>query len=84
MRWWTNEAYLRKKSESAEPKIDPVEVVEEEAAADEEGGTRWWKFRVRADVHPGESIAVAGNCEPLGNWKHDKVFFLTRESSKNE
>ncbi|KAF6215207.1 hypothetical protein GE061_009959 [Apolygus lucorum] len=78
MRWWTNEAYLKKKSESAEAKFDLEDTSEDNGVEVEEGLTPW-KFRVRADINPGEIVAVTGNCDTLGNWKHDKVFFLTKE-----
>uniref|UniRef100_A0A0A9Y8A0 Glycerophosphocholine phosphodiesterase GPCPD1 n=1 Tax=Lygus hesperus TaxID=30085 RepID=A0A0A9Y8A0_LYGHE len=78
MRWWTNEAYLKKKSESAEAKLESEEISEDTGVTILEGLTPW-KFRVRADINAGEIVAVTGNCDTLGNWKHDKVFFLTKE-----
>lgn len=90
MRWWNNEAFLQKKAESApkEPgtgnKIgdSKTRIFESNQYIDEtvyDDITRDWVFRVRAEVNSGEVVCVTGNCDTLGNWKHDHVYLLTRE-----
>ncbi|KAK9510485.1 hypothetical protein O3M35_005264 [Rhynocoris fuscipes] len=75
MRWWNNEAYMKKKVET--PVIEEEEIIA--ITSEDDNMTRKWFFRVRADLFPGESLCVTGDCESLGFWKHDKVFILTKE-----
>nr|XP_018898262.1 PREDICTED: glycerophosphocholine phosphodiesterase GPCPD1 [Bemisia tabaci] len=42
---------------------------------------RNWKFRVQADIPPGETMCVIGDCEQLGSWKIDDALVLTQEKS---
>lgn len=72
MRWWNNEAYMKKK-------VEATAVEEEEEIAEDDRMTRKWTFSVRADLFPGETLCVTGNCESLGEWKHDRVFVLSKE-----
>lgn len=85
MRWWNNEAYMKKKAE-AEPQeeiADDNDEPSEKVTYLDEGiydkVVRSWVFRVRAEVAHGEVVCVTGNCDSLGNWKHDKVLVLTKE-----
>uniref|UniRef100_A0A023FBW1 Glycerophosphocholine phosphodiesterase GPCPD1 n=2 Tax=Triatoma infestans TaxID=30076 RepID=A0A023FBW1_TRIIF len=72
MRWWNNEAYMKKK-------VEIPEVEEAEKISEDDKITRKWTFRVRADLFPGETLCVTGNCESLGEWKHDRMLVLTKE-----
>ncbi|CAB0014859.1 unnamed protein product [Nesidiocoris tenuis] len=79
--WWTIGAH---KTEPEPAKADDDDGIEGHEIVENDGETtRLWRFRVRADVNPGEKVAVSGNCSALGNWKHDQVFFLNRESCGN-
>ncbi|CAH1391360.1 unnamed protein product [Nezara viridula] len=85
MRWWNNEAYMKKKAE-AEPQEeiggDDDQQSEKVTYFDEgiyDKVVRTWVFRVRAEVARGEVVCVTGNCDILGNWKHNKVLVLTQE-----
>ncbi|BES89148.1 Glycerophosphoryl diester phosphodiesterase family [Nesidiocoris tenuis] len=79
--WWTIGAH---KTEPEPAKADDDDGIEGHEIVENDGETtRLWRFRVRADVNPGEKVAVSGNCLALGNWKHDQVFFLNRESCGN-
>ncbi|XP_014281827.1 glycerophosphocholine phosphodiesterase GPCPD1 isoform X1 [Halyomorpha halys] len=89
MRWWNNEAYMKKKAE-AEPQ---EEGTDNDQASDkipylDEGIfdkiVRPWVFRVRAEVTRGEVVCITGNCDTLGNWKHNKVLVLTQEKDETE
>lgn len=90
MRWWNNEAFMKKKAESApkEPEeennlkkctyTDTAQQYLDEKVYD--NVRRPWTFKVRAEVTSGEVVCVTGNCDTLGNWKHDEVFILSKES----
>ncbi|KAG8232830.1 hypothetical protein J437_LFUL013370, partial [Ladona fulva] len=45
---------------------------------------RDWKFRVRCNTGPGETVCVVGNCEELGGWKSRNAVMLTKEISSGE
>ena len=38
---------------------------------------RNWKFRVEADVVPGEIMCITGSCSELGEWNPDNVVRMT-------
>ena len=74
LRWWNNDSY------STEKPCPPEEFEEEEELDQSE--MRKWRFRVRASTIPGETVCVTGNCDSLGNWKHDKALILTKEKDE--
>lgn len=87
MRWWNNEAFIKKKSEPEESakqinKTPPEMVVPYLDEKVYDRVVRPWVFRVRAEVANGEVVCVTGNCDSLGNWKHNQVFVLTKEKDE--
>ncbi|XP_014259991.1 glycerophosphocholine phosphodiesterase GPCPD1-like isoform X2 [Cimex lectularius] len=80
MRWWNNEAYLKKKASSIDDSVrDKQDEDFEPFDIEKIPPKRKWVFKVRADLNPGETMCVTGNCDVLGNWKHDEVFVLSKE-----
>lgn len=95
MRWWNNEAFMKKYAESAakEPEVTNElgtkknDLESSNKYLDQkvyDNVTRPWTFKVRAEVTVGEVVCVTGNCDTLGDWKHDQVYILTKEKSEGE
>lgn len=48
------------------------------------GGLRRWRFMCSCATYAGESVSVTGDCDQLGNWKHNQGFMLEKVSPDYE